>query len=280
MNPPVDQLSLEELALFNELFAQKFGLYFPEHKREILESRLLPRLRANHVNRFIDYYLLLQYDLQREMDALTQAITNNESYFFRETNQFEILNDDLLQGLLKNGIRGRIRALSAGCSSGEEPYSLNIFLRDALGGGENAPVSILGIDLDTRRLLQAEEAVYRPSSLRSLSEEQIERFFERRSEMAYELRPQYRFGVDLRRGNILEVKSLGPPQSYDMVFCRNVLIYFSEPALKKAIDHFAQVIRPQGLLFLGHSESIIGLTPLFQAERLGTTIAYRRKDDV
>ena len=270
---------MEELALFNELFAQKFGLFFPEHKREILESRLQPRLRANHLNRFIDYYLLLQYDMQREIDSLTQAITNNESYFFRETNQFEILEGDLLQGLVDGGVRGRIRALSAGCSSGEEPYSLNIFLRRALGEDEAAPISIQGIDLDVHRLQQARDAVYRPSSLRSLSEQQIQHYFQKQNDFAFKLRPTFQLGVDLKRGNILEVQTLGPSYSYDVVFCRNVLIYFSEPALKTAIRHFAQVIRPGGLLFLGHSESIIGLTPLFQAERLGTTIAYRRRMD-
>ncbi len=274
---PQDSLSLEDLALFNELFANKFGLHFPEHKREILEARLTPRLRANHLKRFIDYYLLLQYDLKRELDPLTQAITNNETYFFRETNQFEVLEGDLLRDLMAGGVKGRLRALSAGCSSGEEPYSLNIFLRQALGTGESAPVRIDGIDLDTARLEQAQRGIYRPSSLRSLTPEQIKRYFTERSPTAFELKKAHRFGVDIQRGNILELKTLGPPERYDIVFCRNVLIYFSEPGLKTAIEHFARVVRSGGLLFLGHSESIIGLTPLFQAERLGTGIAYRRK---
>ena len=277
---PTDSLSLEDLALFNELFANKFGLHFPEHKREILEARLWPRLRANHLKRFIDYYLLLQYDLKRELDPLTQAITNNETYFFRETNQFEVLEGELLDGLMDGGVKGRLRALSAGCSSGEEPYSLNIFLRRALGRGESAPIRIDGIDLDATRLDQAKQGIYRPSSLRSLSPEQIKQYFIERSPTAFELRQTHRFGVDIQRGNILEPETLGTPQRYDVVFCRNVLIYFSEPALKNAINNFARVVRSGGLLFLGHSESIIGLTPLFQAERLGTSIAYRRRPHV
>lgn len=279
MFPPEDSLSLEDLALFNELFTNKFGLHFPEHKREILESRLMPRLRANHLKRFIDYYLLLQYDLQRELDSLTQAITNNETYFFRETNQFEVLEGRLLEGLVEGGSKGKLRALSAGCSSGEEPYSLNIFLRRALGSSEKAPVQIRGIDLDATRLDQARRATYRPSSLRSLTPEQTNRYFIERTPQSFELRAAHRIGVDFQRGNILEPRSLGHASAYDIVFCRNVLIYFSEPALKAAIEHFASVVRPGGLLFLGHSESIIGLTPLFQAERVGTSIAYRRKID-
>lgn len=273
-----DTLSLEDLALFNELLTQRFGLHFPEHKREILESRLMPRLRANHLTRFSDYYLLLQYDLQREVDALTQAITNNESYFFREINQFEVLEGELLKGLLEGGRADRLRVLSAGCSSGEEPYSLNIFLRRK-PGLSGAKLDIHAIDIDVHRLEQARRAIYRPSSLRSLQQDQIDRFFVEHSSTKFELRARHREGVSVKRGNILRADTLGAAGSYDIVFCRNVLIYFSDPALKVAIDHFARVVRAGGLLFLGHSESIIGLTPLFQAERLGTTIAYRRASD-
>lgn len=269
-------LSQEELALFNELFSNRFGLFFPEHKREILESRLLPRLRANHLQRFIDYYLLLQYDFQREVDALTQAITNNESYFFREVSQFEALQGQVLKSLIDDGIRpGSLRILSAGCSSGEEPYTLNIFLRQQSGLSASS-LSIDGIDLDTERLDQARGAHYRPGSLRTMDRPQIDRYFAQHDEVSFELRQPFRSGVKFSRGNILEPASF-PRPPYDALFCRNVLIYFSEAALKQAIDNFAQAVRPGGLLFLGHSESIIGLTQAFQAERLGNCIAYRRK---
>jgi chemotaxis protein methyltransferase CheR len=269
-------LSQEELALFNELFSNRFGLFFPEHKREILESRLLPRLRANHLQRFIDYYLLLQYDFPREVDALTQAITNNESYFFREVSQFEALQGQVLKSLIDDGLRpGSLRILSAGCSSGEEPYTLNIFLRQqpGLAGGS---LSIDGIDLDTERLDQARSAHYRPTSLRTMDRPQIDRYFAQHDESSFELRQPFRSGVKFSRGNILEPHTF-PRSPYDALFCRNVLIYFSEAALKQAIDNFAHAVRPGGLLFLGHSESIIGLTQAFQAERLGNCIAYRRK---
>ena len=270
-------LSSEELALFNELFSTKFGLFFAEHKREILESRLIPRLRANRVQRFIDYYLLLQYDLDRELEHLTQAITNNESYFFRETGQFDALDAKLLDDLEAGSEGGRLRFLSAGCSSGEEPYTLNIFVRD-YSQRHGGNLRIDAFDLDSERLALAQRAIYRPSSLRALTPEQTARYFVQQAEDAYELRQPYRTGVQFSFGNILDLSTYPPGVTYDAVFCRNVLIYFSEPALKNAIDHFAQVLRPGGLLFLGHSESIIGLSQAFQAERLGQCIAYRRKD--
>lgn len=264
---------MEELALFNELFTSKLGLYFPEHKLEILQNRLAPRLRACHLHRFLDYYLLLQYDLARELDPLIQAITNNESYFFRETSQFQTLDGPLLEELRRGGVPGRLRFLSAGCSSGEEPYTLNIFLRRHAFLGKP---EIEAFDIDVERLEMARRAIYRTTSLRALDEEQTRRYFEPLDGHTYLLRPIFREGVSFDRGNILDLGGPGRDGAYDAVFCRNVLIYFSEPALKEAIESFARVVRPDGILFLGHSESIIGLTKKFKAERLGNCIAYRR----
>ncbi len=272
-------LTLEELALFNELFASNFGLHFPEHKLEILESRLLPRLRANGVQRFMDYYLLLQYDLARELDPLTRAVTNNESYFFRETSQFEALGGIALDGLCQGGPRpGKLRFLSAGCSSGEEPYTLNIFARGFPAALTPGALSIDGIDIDSQRLEMARRAIYRPTSLRALSPEQTRRYFVAHETDGFELRQTYRRGVQFFHGNIVDLTTLPSREPYDAVFCRNVLIYFSEPALKAAVENFARIVRPGGMLFLGHSESIIGLTRAFQAQRIGTCIAYRRND--
>ena len=269
-------LTPEELALFNEFLSSRFGLIFPEHKREILASRLEPRLRFHHLHRYIDYYLLLQYDLERELDPLTRAVTNNESYFFREVAQLEALEGERVAELMTGGVRGELKILSAGCSAGEEPYSINIQVRSAALGLLADNLRIDAIDIDSERIAMAREACYRPHSLRTLSEEQIGRYFTRREPEVFELRKTFRRGVHFTLGNIIAPRTWRGTMGYDVVFCRNVLIYFSEAALKTAIETFTRVIRPGGLLFLGHSESIIGLTQAFQVERLGQCIAYRR----
>lgn len=267
-------ISLEELALLNELLITHFGLCFPEHKREILASRLEPRLRAHHLKRFLDYYLLLQYDFAREQDHLIRSITNNESYFFRETSQFDALAELEAESLREGGSRpGSLRILSAGCSSGEEPFTLRIYAHERRFGA--GPVIVDGIDIDSERLEQARRAVYRTGSLRALDEAQKQRYFTVEDENAHVLNPPYRDGVGFSRGNLIDRASL-PFEPYDAVFCRNVLIYFAEPALKTAVDNFSSLVRPGGLLFLGHAESIIGMTSAFHAERLGATIGYRR----
>lgn len=270
-------MSSEELALLNEFFTSRFGLYFPEHKREILESRLQPRLRANRVHRFIDYYLLLQYDADQEIAHLTQAITNNESYFFREIGQFEALDHTRIEELQNSGQSKGLRLLSAGCSSGEEPYTLNIFLR-GLPNLRHDLLRIDAIDLDSERLTMARRGIYRSGSLRTLSPSQIRKYFIEHDPESFELRPAHREGVVFNSGNIVDISTYPAHTHYDAIFCRNVLIYFSENSIQATIDNFARVMRPGGLLFLGHSESIIGLTTAFQAERLGQCIAYRRKD--
>lgn len=266
----------EEHLLLNEVIEKQFGLSFGEAKRQFLESRLRPRLQALHLRRFVDYYLLLQYDLASEVDHLGKLLTNNETYFFRETYQFE--------GLLQEGLptlqagrwaSGRMRFLCAGCSSGEEPYTLNIFARrHARDGG---PVcSIEAFDVDQDRLRTAKAGVYGQGSLRNVEESERDRYFEALEGQRYRLRDEFREGVSFASGNILDASTYASRAPFDVVFCRNVLIYFSEEAFQRAIANFASVLREGGLLFLGHSESLIGRNTSFQTVRLERCIAYRK----
>ncbi|MEE8524844.1 MAG: CheR family methyltransferase, partial [Thermoanaerobaculia bacterium] len=217
-------------------------------------------------------------DLERELDPLTRMVTNNESYFFREAAQLEALQSQLVAELMADGVAGKLRLLSAGCAAGEEPYSINIQVRTHCLGLQTENFAIDAIDIDSERLEMARRAVYRPNSLRTLNDDQLGRFFIPRGNEAFELRPTFRHGVYFGHGNIIDLAS-HPARTYDIIFCRNVLIYFAEPALKVAIENFARLLRPGGLLFLGHSESIIGLTRLFQVERIEGCIAYRRTSD-
>lgn len=270
-------LGREELALLNEVIAEQFGIYFPDHKREILVSRLAPRLKSLHLTRFKDYYLHLQYDLAGEREYLASLLTNNETYFFRETRQFDSLFGDAIDELKDTAARsGKIRCLSAGCSSGEEPYTLNIYRLENRHRLAGTPLEIDAFDLDPDRLALADGAKYGRSSLRVLKPDQIARYFSESEANLYRLREPYRDGVSFRAGNIVKLETYRPNQPYDVVFCRNALIYFSERALHRAVKNFAQVLRPQGLLFLGHAESIIGFSRHFETVRLGACIAYRR----
>ena len=227
----------------------------------------------------MDYYLLLQYRLDSEQKHLTRLVTNNETYFFRETTHFEALLEEAAESLLADAtVSGSLRVLCAGCSSGEEPYTLNIFAKTRPLALSGARLSIDAFDIDAQRLATAIDGIYGPNSLRATNEEQIHRFFARSGVQEFSLRDRYRQDVSFSLGNILEPRTYRAGAPYDVLFCRNVFIYFAEGSLRRALDNFASVLRPGGLLFLGHAESIIGVSDHFETVRLARCIAYKRTE--
>jgi chemotaxis protein methyltransferase CheR len=229
-------MTREEYLLLNEFITEQFGLTFPEHKREMLESRLRPRLKALHLARYWDYYLYLQVDRDGERSRLAEAVTNNETFFFRETHQF----DDFFDRLGDERGTGTLRVACAGCSSGEEPYTLGIFarLRSVSLGGRTLEID--AFDIDGSRIATARNADYGRSSLRAITPEQVARYLVPAAADRWELRPAYRSGVRFTVGNILDPASYAASGRYDALFCRNVLIYFSEAALRRAVQVFAR----------------------------------------
>lgn len=272
--PPPVVMTAEEHLLLSELIESHFGLSFPPEKRELLEMRLQVRMRHLHLQRFMDYYLHLRFDLDRELRQLAEVVTNNESYFLRERHQLEGLFGSGMNDLAAGRFLSKLRILCAGCASGEEPYSMVIL------GKELAPwleLDIRAFDLDNARLEAARHGVYGASALRAVAPEARNNYFRDLGGGRFELRTPLRQGVQLAHGNILDPECFEPAGAFDALFCRNVLIYFSERAFRRAIANFARALRPGGLLFLGHSESIIGRSELFETVRLPQCIAYRRR---
>ncbi len=299
MRSAPEPMTHEEYLLLNELIAGEIGVAFPEHKREVLEARLRPHLQALRLRRYLDYYYLLQAGDEAERRLLAQLVTNNETYFFRETQQFEVLFehafDDLKAGA---AMPGGLRLLSAGCSSGEEVYTLSIIARQNFVRLAGTSLTIDAFDVDTTRVEAARRGEYSGASFRATTREQLERYFVPvpgdgtagsgavaqslglpGSTNRYAVKTFFHGGLRFNPGNILELDSFATPVAYDAVFCRNVFIYFSEPALHRAVANFAAVLRRGGLLFLGHSESIIGMSERFETVRLHNLIAYRKVKD-
>jgi chemotaxis protein methyltransferase CheR len=269
-------MTQQEYELLNDFLSERFGLTFPDHKRDILESKLRPRIAALHLKSFYEYYVHLQFDNNGELRQLAQLVTNNETYFFRETNQVEALFQYALVEIRKlRPDDTTLRILCAGCSSGEEPYTISIFARENQYRMWGTNVTIAAMDIDESRLAIARRANYGPASFRGVDRETIDKYFLTINDGSRILKPMYRTNVEFREGNIVSSAAFGFPGTYDAIFCRNVLIYFSEEMLRKAIDNFAAALKPGGFLFLGHSESIIGLTHRFYPVRLGDNIAYR-----
>jgi chemotaxis protein methyltransferase CheR len=274
---PGPQLTDEEFLLLGELIADQLGISFPDHKRELLATRLRPRLQALRLRRYYDYYLQLAGDLDGERARLAELVTNHETYFFRELEQIDALFDLALADLKAAAATpGMVRLLSAGCASGEEAYTLGLCARRHFAALAGSTLTIDAFDVDATRVAMARQAIYGPGAFRATPGEVRARYFTPRGADRWELKPAHRTGLRFYWGNIVALDTFAPAVPYDAVFCRNVLIYFSEPALHLAADHFAAVLRPGGLLLLGACESLIGLSSRFETMRLGSSIAYRR----
>jgi chemotaxis protein methyltransferase CheR len=261
----------------SELIETRFGLLFDGGRRDILDSRLRARARYLGLETLREYYLYLRFhpDREAELTRLVSLITNNETYFFRETNQFDILIRHVIPPLKASLKERPLKILCAGCSSGEEAYSLVIALQNA--GQDTAGVTweIDAHDVDAEQIAQARQAVYDPTSLRACDPEARRRYFTL-VDGRYQLKDRHRQGVRFFETNLVAPKwSLGHGV-YDVVLCRNMLIYFAQPAFTSVIDLFSQWLKPGGYLMLGHSESLLDRKTAFVPVLLEGGVVYRK----
>jgi chemotaxis protein methyltransferase CheR len=263
--------------LLTDLIQSHFGLAFDGMRGEILQSRLGPRLGALHLESLREYYLYLRFHPGRheEFARLASLITNNETYFFREPHQFDILIRHVLPPL-KPSLKDRpLKILCAGCSSGEEAYSMVIAFQNAgleLGG---TSWEIDAHDVDPERIARGREAVYDQNSLRACDPETQQRYFTA-TDGRYRLKERYRKGVRFFQTNLATPNGALGWAVFDAILCRNMLIYFGEPAFGNLIDLFARSLRPGGYLLLGHSESLLDRRTPFVPVLLDGAVVYRK----
>jgi chemotaxis protein methyltransferase CheR len=265
-----------DLKLLGDLIQERFGLTFDGVRQEILASRLQPRMRELRLESPRAYYEYLRFHPQRdaELDRLPALVTNNETYFFRETRQFEVLVEHILPERRAAAPGRPLRLLSAGCSSGEEPYSLAIALHNA-GLAPGRAWEIDACDLNPERIARAREAIYDETSLRTCDAEARRRYFTVEGRR-YRLKERYRAGLRFFQSNLLAPGFALERGAYDAILCRNLLIYFGDSAFEQLIELFARSLLPGGYLFLGHSESLFDRTTEFVPVIVGGSVVYRK----
>ncbi len=268
-----------EWRLLSEVIESRFGLVFDAMRKEMLEDRLTERLVALHLETFTEYYhyLVSHPNREKEFSALAENVTNGETYFLRERHHFEILTKHIVPGLMAARGANPLRILSGGCSAGQEAYSIALMLRETCGGPKALQWEIDACDINPIRLSQANEAVYEESSLRACDNDERSRWFNRINGR-WAVKPEYRQGIRFFEANLVARNSM-MWGVYDVIFCRNVLIYFSDAAFHTAIDRFAQCLSPGGFLILGHSESLINKRTDFEPVCLDNRIVYRLAED-
>ena len=268
-----------EFRFLREFVLQHCGISLGEHKRQLVQGRLLRRLRALRLKEFASYCDILRNNPESELGELASAISTNVTSFFREMHHYDFLIETQLPLWLQQKKRqgDRLRIWSAGCSTGEEPYALAMVLAEALEQhGSHVDAKILATDLSPQALEAARKGVYSVDKLGGISAERRRRWF-LRGEGAYEglacIHPRLRELVTIQPLNLLHDWPMQGP--FDAIFCRNVVIYFDKPTKQRLFSRYASLLPPGGYLFLGHSESMYGLSDDF--DLVGRTI-YRKRD--
>jgi chemotaxis protein methyltransferase CheR len=272
----------EEFRLLREFIHERFGLFFEENQRASLRSRLAGRLSGLGLSSFEDYYRYLRFGPQRveEEARMISHLTNNETYFFRESAQLQVFGDVVLRTVKERKARTgdrTLRVLSVGCSTGEEALTLAMIVYDSGQFFWGWDVKIVGVDVDPEALGKAGRGVYHPNSFRAMTAAATDRHFVK-VPTGMQAKDVLRRMVTLRQGNLLEATSYEGLGLVDVVFCRNVLIYFSDATTLRAVRLFHDVLAPGGYLFLGHAESLSRITDTFTPIRFQGAMVYQKPE--
>jgi chemotaxis protein methyltransferase CheR len=256
---------------------KRTGMFFSDTSKYLLQKRLSPRAKELNFDSFQKYYYFLQYDprSEAEFDQIFDLVTTNETYFFREPAQLSAFVDEIVPELLSKKPVKKIRIWSAGCSSGEEPYSIAMLL-DQAGLFNQATFEIFASDLNQAVLSRARKGVYRESSFRATSPDLRARYFMREPDGSWRIGDDIRNRVSFGRMNIYDEARVSLLGYLDVVFCRNVIIYFDDASKRVVIRNFYNRLVEGGYLLLGHSESLISLSTQFKLKHLKNDMVYQK----
>jgi chemotaxis protein methyltransferase CheR len=273
-------MTREEFLQLRDYIYDKTGIFFAENKTYLLESRLANRLSELGFSTFEDYYYFLKYGGEKanlEMSNLFDVVTTNETSFFRNPPQLDAFKVIVQKNYL-NGtpLTSPLKIWSAACSTGEEPYTLAIMLMELMNiSKRNIPFMIYATDISAKVLESAKRAVFGPYSIRNMNENIRKKYFVE-DKGSHRLNDSVKKNVRFDHMNLVDADSYRKYKSMDIIFCRNVLIYFDEKVKKKVIDSMYESLKPGGFLTIGHAESLHNLSRAFKPLMFPGSIAYQR----
>lgn len=267
------KLSNDTFLQIRDLIYKKCGIYIQDTKKYLIENRLQKRLQEKNLRSFEDYLYLLKYDTASEHVQLFNLVTTRETSFFREPLLLEAFAKTLLPQVLKSKNGGSVNIWSAGCSTGEEPYTLAMYMVDASGGRANG--RILGTDLSRDAVESARKAIYGDYALRNTSPDFLKKHFIKTSG-GFTVAPQVKRLVQIEEMNLFDDAKMRGVRGMDFIFCRNVMIYFDTPAKQKLASSFYDSLNPGGYLFVGASESLHAVSRAFKPVAVNKAVVYQK----
>jgi chemotaxis protein methyltransferase CheR len=273
-----DALGLSEtgVSLLRDLIHDKTGLFYDDGRRGILVDKLAPLVVTKGFDSFLDYYYLLRYDpsANGEWGRVVDALSVPETYFWREVDQIQAVVKEVVPLLVRQGARP-LRIWSVPCSSGEEPLTIAILLNEA-GWFDRAPIAIYGSDASPKAVRAAREGLYRERSFRAMPPSMREKYFTREGE-TWRVDEAIAARVQWNRLNLFDRDQASRFASVPVIFCRNLLIYFSEQSLSRAVSLFADFMPTPGYLCLGASESLLRHTTRFELQEFNGAYLYVKR---
>ncbi|MCJ2089998.1 chemotaxis protein [Methylobacterium sp. E-005] len=276
-NPSTPVVTDSDFVRFRDFFYRKTGIMFADNKRYFVDKRLQERMLASGQTQFRDYFNMIRFQASgEEFQTLVNLMTVNETYFYREEYQFRCLVQSILPEVTRRKRPGDpVRIWSVPCSTGEEPYSIAFQLLDTWPDVDRYDIEIVATDIDTTVLEQAKRGLYGDRSVQHVPKATLERYT-RRVRGAYEVIPDIRDSIAFARVNLSDSLSTRQFRNFDVVFCRNLLIYFDDASRRDAAQTIYEALRPGGFVCLGHSESMSRISSLFELRKFTEAIVYQK----
>lgn len=264
--------------LIQKLIHERTGMFFDNGRRDLLLDKLSPLVIERGFTSYLDYYYLLKYDASArvEWQNVMNALSVQETYFWREIDQVRALVGTLVPRLHKEKPGSRLRIWSAACATGEEPLTIAIALNEA-GWFERASIEIVASDASSKAIERAVAGVYKERAFRNLPAQLRERYFEPQGS-GWRVNSDLHSRIKWSIANLIEEDEIAPLAAADFVFCRNVFIYFSESAIGRVVRSFARFIKHPGYLFVGAAESLLRVTADFALTEIDGAFVYERRE--
>ncbi len=275
-------LDFSDFIKFRNFIFDKTGLFFEEKKIYFVKKRIAKRMEELGIESPIEYLKYLKFldKNGEELEKFVNLLTTNETYFFREFEQLQAFAEHCLPEIEEKKKKTgdtTLRILSAGCSTGEEPYTLSIIAMEMLDNYREWNIDIIGIDIDTNALEKAKQGIYSNRSVKDVPREYYEKYFETNGEN-HKVKYIVKKNVSFFRVNLTDRETLLRLGNFDFIFCRNVLIYFNDASRKMVVNTFYELLNPGGYIFLGHSESISRISSAFSIKKKGGMIVYQKPE--